>query len=505
MVLLHVPSSPAALPKKRRPVKVFARPGAAAIRIRDSRGIFELTKALKSADKALIVWTLRGWVAYNRSRKKNYRDGHYWTYNTLSTWQEKHFPWLSVKQLSTLMTQLVKQNVIIRSRRNVHSCYRYRVNEIALAAMCASLPSAESLTSQTAEQKRQMGERSAQTAEQSGETGEHTTALHQQKNLQKQKQQEQQQQQLLHTPDVQLNAASETDVVVVVAPLPPREPESITGEHSIDGEGPQSAPPHAPHGSALVKAMHRDNANDQEPSKVPLKVSRLAEKLRDEMGFMAGLAETLIRKHGAGRIRAIAKYIESQGSAIHTPPAYMRHELEFNELCLGFDDDESWDSAKRFASTANLSEPQPLTDYVAERIEELAAREFVPPLPQPVGWNERPGGGMTAGEIWKTAHHQLSLLFDRPSYDMWLRDARFIGFDASSTTFTIGVPSAHAQEMLQHRYYRNVHRVIEGLGNTPLTLVFEVSASTSLDISQQPLSASERDELHRLRELRTLV
>ena len=134
-------------------------------------------------------------------------------------------------------------------------------------------------------------------------------------------------------------------------------------------------------------------------------------------------------------------------------------------------------------------------DYEAERLAELASREHIPPLPEPFGLDERPGNSLSAGDAWKTIKHQLSMLLDRPSYDIWLKDARLVGYECG--TFWIGVPTAHAQDMLQHRYYRNIQRVFEGLINRPVNLVFEVSPP--LQLHQRPLSASERDELQRLR------
>ena len=85
---------------------------------------------------------------------------------------------------------------------------------------------------------------------------------------------------------------------------------------------------------------------------------------------------------------------------------------------------------------------------------------------------------VTPHEVWNTAHHQLSLLFDRPSFDMWLKNAVLMKYDTG--VYEIGVPTAHAQDMLQHRYYRNIQRVVEGLQNEPVQIRFVVYVPPAL-------------------------
>ncbi len=55
---------------------------------------------------------------------------------------------------------------------------------------------------------------------------------------------------------------------------------------------------------------------------------------------------------------------------------------------------------------------------------------------------------------------------------MWLKTAVLMKYEDG--VYEIGVPTARAQDMLQHRYYRNVHRVIEGLQNEPIQIKFVV-------------------------------
>lgn len=80
--------------------------------------------------------------------------------------------------------------------------------------------------------------------------------------------------------------------------------------------------------------------------------------------------------------------------------------------------------------------------------------------------------------VWKTAYSQLSLLFDRASFDMWLKAATLRSYQRIDGTdiYTISVKTDHAKEQLQYRYYRKIQRTFEGLGNVPVKINFEVKS-----------------------------
>jgi hypothetical protein len=85
----------------------------------------------------------------------------------------------------------------------------------------------------------------------------------------------------------------------------------------------------------------------------------------------------------------------------------------------------------------------------------------------------RPGSRVnTPRTVWTCAYAQLAAQFDRPSFEMWLKKAQLLAYE--SGCYTVGVPTKHAQDMLQHRYYRNIQRVVEGLRNQPVQIRFEV-------------------------------
>ncbi|MAU10198.1 MAG: chromosomal replication initiator protein DnaA [Anaerolineaceae bacterium] len=79
---------------------------------------------------------------------------------------------------------------------------------------------------------------------------------------------------------------------------------------------------------------------------------------------------------------------------------------------------------------------------------------------------------MTPQDAWKAAYHQLELQLDRASFDTWLRDVVFLGYEAGA--YLIGVPNGYARDMLQHRLYRNIRRVLSDVAGEDCELRFEI-------------------------------
>jgi chromosomal replication initiator protein len=75
-------------------------------------------------------------------------------------------------------------------------------------------------------------------------------------------------------------------------------------------------------------------------------------------------------------------------------------------------------------------------------------------------------------DAWIAAYNHLEIQLDRPSFDTWLKGATFQGVEDG--VFVIGVRSAYAREMLQHRLYRNVRRVVCDLYGEDVELRFEI-------------------------------
>src|SRR5262249_15332344 len=92
-----------------------------------------------------------------------------------------------------------------------------------------------------------------------------------------------------------------------------------------------------------------------------------------------------------------------------------------------------------------------------------------------VGEGDLPAPETPESSQWKRAYDQLSVQLDRASFDTWLRAARFVGYDAETLTFVIGVPNSYSRDMLQHRMYRDIRRVLaDATGLEAVEMRFEV-------------------------------
>ncbi|MCB9454430.1 MAG: chromosomal replication initiator protein DnaA [Anaerolineaceae bacterium] len=75
-------------------------------------------------------------------------------------------------------------------------------------------------------------------------------------------------------------------------------------------------------------------------------------------------------------------------------------------------------------------------------------------------------------QAWNIAFSQLEIQLDRASFTTWLRDAVFLGY--ADGVFRVGVPNTYASDMLQHRLYRTIWRVLSDIWGDTAELCFEV-------------------------------
>lgn len=79
---------------------------------------FEVDKAKKyGVEEAIILYSLIFWIRKNKANRQAKHDGHYWTYNSVSAWQEQ-FPFWSTGQIRRILESLVKQGVILTGNYN---------------------------------------------------------------------------------------------------------------------------------------------------------------------------------------------------------------------------------------------------------------------------------------------------------------------------------------------------------------------------------------------------
>jgi chromosomal replication initiator protein len=93
---------------------------------------------------------------------------------------------------------------------------------------------------------------------------------------------------------------------------------------------------------------------------------------------------------------------------------------------------------------------------------------------------------VNAQEAWDAAYSQLELQFDRASFDTWLRGATFQRVTADGI-FVIGVRNTYVRDMLQHRLYRNVRRVLSDVCGKTVELSFEIFVEDPVEEDQQEM------------------
>lgn len=81
--------------------------------------------------EATLLANIKYWIEHNKANQKNYFDGRYWTYNSVSSWT-KLFPYLSAKRIRTALKNLINAKILITGNHNTHAYDRtlwYAINE----------------------------------------------------------------------------------------------------------------------------------------------------------------------------------------------------------------------------------------------------------------------------------------------------------------------------------------------------------------------------------------
>jgi len=195
----------------------------------------------------------------------------------------------------------------------------------------------------------------------------------------------------------------------------------------------------------------------------------IADKLASEY---ARIGESNVRAvlercdHSAGKSwQYVLRSLENVSAQVRTPiplyepPAPARADEDITaEMRLAWascDEGRSW--AARLASARN---PQPAA---------------------PVGT----GRALSEHEIhWDRAYGQLEIQLDRASFDTWLRATRFLKHQ--NGVYHIAVPNDYARDMLQHRMYRDIRRVLMNVTNVPVELQFETRKPAPVQEEELP-------------------
>lgn len=68
--------------------------------------------------ESIVLQQIHYWLEMNKQTRKNYRDGKYWTYNSIRNWQEKDFDYLSIDTVRRTFNKLEKEGFLIVSNYN---------------------------------------------------------------------------------------------------------------------------------------------------------------------------------------------------------------------------------------------------------------------------------------------------------------------------------------------------------------------------------------------------
>jgi chromosomal replication initiator protein len=81
---------------------------------------------------------------------------------------------------------------------------------------------------------------------------------------------------------------------------------------------------------------------------------------------------------------------------------------------------------------------------------------------------------MKAEHAWQAALGQLQLEMSKASYDTWVSNAEFLGYDEGSGRFEIGVRNAYARDWLADRLSATISRMLTGMMGNPITTEIKV-------------------------------
>ena len=91
-------------------------------------------------NEALVLQQINYWIEINRKTGKNFYEGRYWTYNSIRSWQENDFDYMSFETVKRTFTKLEKQGYLItgnfnkdpRDKTKWYSINEDRLNELYL-------------------------------------------------------------------------------------------------------------------------------------------------------------------------------------------------------------------------------------------------------------------------------------------------------------------------------------------------------------------------------------
>lgn len=90
---------------------------------------------------AIVLQQVHYWLEVNKEKGQNYRDGHYWVYNSFTKWG-KQFPFWSIRTIKRTFAELEKSGLLLTGNYNERSYDRtkwYRIDYDELHRRIAAL------------------------------------------------------------------------------------------------------------------------------------------------------------------------------------------------------------------------------------------------------------------------------------------------------------------------------------------------------------------------------
>lgn len=87
--------------------------------------------------EAIILQQIHYWLEINKKVGRNYKNGHYWTFNSYNAWQEQ-FPFMSERTIRRSIGNLRKQKLLITANLSPHkfdNTLWYRINYDAVSSL----------------------------------------------------------------------------------------------------------------------------------------------------------------------------------------------------------------------------------------------------------------------------------------------------------------------------------------------------------------------------------
>jgi chromosomal replication initiator protein len=79
---------------------------------------------------------------------------------------------------------------------------------------------------------------------------------------------------------------------------------------------------------------------------------------------------------------------------------------------------------------------------------------------------------MDAQQLWRAALGQLEMQLSRSNFDTWVKDTDAVSFEDG--VLVVAVRSAYAKDWLEHRLYRDIHRVVSSIAHQTVQVRFVV-------------------------------